>query len=230
MISCTRVEKSFPDPTSGGRRCWTLNALTIARGERVLVAGPSGCGKTTLLNLLAGLLPPDAGEILVDGVPVQRLTTAEADLFRGEHLGLIFQSFQLLSVLTVRDNLLLAAHYGRKLTVQEAQARADALLETVGLRDRAHQRPTHLSLGEQQRVAIARALMNRPPLLLADEPTASLDAANAEHVLGLLDTLCAEEGTTLLLVSHDPGVRARIPRVVDATGWMRHDPPVAVLA
>ncbi len=227
MILCQDVDKVFITRNTRTPLRWTVQSLTVARGERVLVAGPSGCGKTTLLNLLAGLLHPDRGQIVVDGERVDEMDTAEADLFRGYHIGLIFQSFQLLAPLTVLDNLLLGARYGRKWTTAEAHAKAHALLDRVGLGTRTLHRPGELSLGEQQRVAIARALINEPPLLLADEPTASLDTANAANVLDLLFDLCAEHGTTMLAVSHDPTIRDRFDRVLDAAGWMRNPAEVA---
>jgi putative ABC transport system ATP-binding protein len=227
MISCHGLRKEFITPLLESPLQWQLDELEIARGERVLVAGPSGCGKTTLLNLLAGLLMPDAGEITVDGVRVDQLSTSEADRFRGGHLGLIFQSFHLLSPLTVRDNLLLGARYGRKWGGHDAQTRATALLEQVGLRARQSHRPGQLSIGEQQRVAIARALINEPSVLLADEPTASLDAVNAVRVLDLLFDLCAAQGTTLLVVSHDPAIAARFDRRIDAAAWMHVVPEVS---
>lgn len=220
MIHCYQVEKSFTTRVTGALLRWRLDVLAVARGERVLVTGPSGCGKTTLLNLLAGLLQPDGGTIEVDGVRVDELRISEADRFRGQHIGLIFQSFQLLPPLTVLENVLLGARYGGKWTGREAHTRATALLAQVGLGDRQHHRPAELSLGEQQRVAIARALINEPPVLLADEPTASLDEKNAAQVLDLLFTLCADHGATLLAISHDTRITPRFDRVIDATPWM----------
>jgi putative ABC transport system ATP-binding protein len=221
MIHCQSVEKQFMAPDRPDPLRWAVDAFTVERGERVLITGHSGCGKTTMLNLLAGLLTPDAGTITVDGVRVDELTTSDADRFRGQHVGLIFQSFQLLTPLTVLDNLLLGARYGRKWEAREARQRAETLLNEVGLQHRMQYRPGRLSIGEQQRVAIARALINEPPLLLADEPTASLDAANAERVLDLLFRVCAKHGTTLVAVSHAAEIAARFDRVVDASSWMR---------
>jgi putative ABC transport system ATP-binding protein len=227
MILCQDIEKVFITRNTGTPLRWAVDTLTVAKGERVLVAGPSGCGKTTLLNLLAGLLHPDRGQIVVHGQRVDEMDTAEADLFRGYHIGLVFQSFQLLAPLTVLDNLLLGARYGRKWTAAEAHTKAHTLLERVGLGARKLHRPGELSLGEQQRVAIARALINEPPLLLADEPTASLDTANGQVVMELLFDLCTEHGTTMLAVSHDPAIRDRFDRVLDAAGWMRNPAEVA---
>ena len=221
MIQCHGVEKRYWAPFQEELLYWRLDELSIARGERVLVTGPSGCGKTTLLNLLAGLLPVDSGSIEVNGTHMEQLSTSDADMFRGANLGLIFQSFHLLPSLTVMENVLLGARFGRKWSGHEAHIKADALLKQVGLQARTHYRSNHLSIGEQQRVAIARALINEPPLLLADEPTASLDARNTLAVLDLLFQLCEAQGTTLLVVSHDVSMASRFSRQIDASPWMR---------
>ncbi|MHB9131421.1 MAG: ABC transporter ATP-binding protein [Armatimonadota bacterium] len=219
MIQLNHVEKRFYRPDEPPL-CWTVDELAIAKGERVLVNGPSGCGKTTLLNLTAGLLQADSGEITVNDERIDEMSISELDFFRGEHIGLVFQSFQLLSMLTVMENILLGARYGRKWTAHEARDHAKVLLQAVGLADRHGHRPAQLSLGEQQRVAIARALINEPPLLLADEPTASLDATNAVNVLDLLFTLCETHQTTLVTISHDRSIAQRFDRTIDATPWM----------
>jgi len=221
MIDCQQVKKEYLGRDGRATLVWELDSLHIAKGERVLVTGPSGCGKTTLLNLLAGLQCPTSGIITVDGMRIDELTTAEADRFRGQHIGLIFQSFQLLSPLSVLENVLLGARFGRKWSGHEARTKAEALLAGVGLRERQSHRPGELSLGEQQRVAISRALINEPPLLLADEPTASLDKANSTVVLDLLFSLCESHGTTLLVVSHDTTIASRFTRVIDAAPWMQ---------
>jgi putative ABC transport system ATP-binding protein len=166
------------------------------------------------------LLPADAGALTVEGVRVDQLSTAQADVFRGSHLGLVFQSFQLLRPLTVLDNLLLGARYGHRWHGAEARRRAEALLDQVGLTDRRFYRAGRLSIGEQQRVAVARALLNEPPVVLADEPTASLDARNAEIVLDLLLGLCARQGATLLVVSHNAALAPHFHRRLDASGWI----------
>ena len=219
MILCKDVQKRFSARGSGAERLWGVEDLWVEEGERVLVSGPSGCGKSTLLNLLAGLVRPDAGQITVDGQRVDQMSTYMADVFRGQHIGLVFQSFQLLNPLSTLDNVLLGVRYGRKFAGREARTRAEALLERVGLQAWRGHRPAELSLGEQQRVAIARALVNEPPLLLADEPTASLDSTNAEAVLDLLFGLCQDNGTTLVAISHNSALASRFDRVVDAAPW-----------
>jgi putative ABC transport system ATP-binding protein len=222
MIQCDHVIKYFMQ-ANGNRLVWRLQEFRVTRGERVLITGPSGCGKTTLLNLLAGLLRPDSGTITVCGAQVHGLSTAAADRFRGETLGLVFQSFQLLPALSVLQNLLIGARYGRKWEPDEAKQRALHLLDEVGLRDRLQHKPAQLSLGEQQRVAIARALINEPPVLLADEPTASLDQANGGRVLDLLFALCEEHRSTLVTVSHDQQIASRFDRMVDLSACMQRD-------
>ena len=223
MIQCDNVMKHFVLPDSAETLSWRVDELTIARGERVLISGPSGCGKSTLLNILAGLLRVDSGSVTVDGVRVDQLSTAQSDHFRGGHVGLIFQSFHLLAPFTVLDNVLLGARFGRKYHGKTALGKAETLLEEVGLRARQAYRPSRLSIGEQQRVAIARALINDPALLIADEPTASLDSANANTIVDMLFHLCAEHQTTLLMISHDRQAAGRFDREIDAGTWMRHE-------
>ncbi len=221
MIHCQSLEKRYQSLDEEQTLRWALPDLSITKGARVLITGPSGCGKTTLLNLLAGLLRPDSGSITVNNVRVDELSTAEADIYRGQHLGLVFQSFQLISPLTVLENILLGARYGRKWNSHEAADRAKHLLNEVGLWKRRAHRPTQLSIGEQQRVAIARALINEPPVLLVDEPTASLDAANSAKVMDLLFALCTTHGTTMVAVSHDTTIISRFDIRIDAAPWMQ---------
>jgi len=220
IIDCSQVLKLFPTTDSEPPLRWYVPALQICRGETVMVSGPSGCGKTTLVNLLSGLLRPDAGSITVAGVRVDQLSTAAADVFRGQYLGLVFQSFQLLRPLTVIDNLLLAARYGRRWRRAEARRRAESLLEQVGLTARRFACAGRLSIGEQQRVAVARALINEPPIVLADEPTASLDAQHAEAVLDLLLSLCARHSATLVVVTHNRALAPHFQRCVEASQWI----------
>ncbi|KOT37897.1 ABC transporter ATP-binding protein [Streptomyces caelestis] len=176
-------------------------SLTVRPGEAVAVLGPSGSGKSTLLNLIAGLDRPDAGTVTVDGVRVDRLGEAGSALFRRSRIGMVFQFFNLLDDLTVSDNVALPARLagvGRA----EADRRAAELLELLGVDRHARSHPGRLSGGERQRVAVARALVNRPALLLADEPTGALDTAAGEDVSALLGALRAE-GQTVVVVTHD---------------------------
>ncbi|MEU1163998.1 ABC transporter ATP-binding protein [Streptomyces sp. NPDC005921] len=190
--------------------------LTVAPGEAVAVLGPSGSGKSTLLNLVAGLDRPDEGTVTVDGVRVDRLGEAGAARYRRAKVGMVFQFFHLLDDLTVADNLVLPARLagaGRR----EARRRADELLESLGIAAQATAYPGRLSGGQRQRVAVARALMNRPALLLADEPTGALDSASGTEVARLLKDLNAD-GQTLVLVTHDHDLaRACTRRTVHLT-------------
>ena len=174
-------------------------SFEIGPGEFVTLAGASGAGKTTLLNLLAALDRPDQGEILVDGKDVARLPLGAAAAYRRVQVGVIFQAYNLLPQLTALQNVALPMVAAGRLDLR----RAEELLRSVGLGDRALHRATELSGGEQQRVAIARALANRPKLVLADEPTGNLDEGNAREVLRLLAQSCKERQATLVLATHD---------------------------
>jgi putative ABC transport system ATP-binding protein len=176
-------------------------SLSVRTGEAVAVLGPSGSGKSTLLNLIAGLDRPDSGTVTVDGVRVDRLGEAGAARYRRAKIGMVFQFFHLLDDLSVADNVALPARLAG-LGRRESQSRAAELLESLGIARHAEAHPSRLSGGERQRVAVARALMNRPPLLLADEPTGALDSASGEEVSRLLRELNAD-GQTILVVTHD---------------------------
>ena len=208
VLSLRRVGRSLP---SGGRMLKILDAidLDVRRGEFLAVLGPSGSGKSTLLALMAGLDRPSSGEILVDGETIDRLSEDRLALLRRHKIGFVFQSFQLLGNLTARENVLLPMEL---LGMSEARRRADDLLGAVGLSERGHHYPTQLSGGEQQRVALARAFAPRPALLLADEPTGNLDGATGRVVLDMLVAMRAEEGATLVMVTHDPAVAALADR------------------
>jgi putative ABC transport system ATP-binding protein len=196
---------------SGGRELTILDQvdLSISAGEFVAVLGPSGSGKSTLLALMAGLDRPSSGEVRIDGQPIQALSEDELALIRRKKIGFVFQSFQLLGNLTARENVLLPLEL---LGVSDAPARAGELLAAVGLQDRGHHYPSQLSGGEQQRVALARAFVSRPAILLADEPTGNLDGATGRMILEILTGLWRSEGTTLVLVTHDPAVAALADR------------------
>ena len=189
--------------TLGPGVVFQCDAFHAAPGERVALWGPSGCGKSTMLNLVSGLLRPHGGVVRVDGVDITGLSGSRLDAFRGERYGFIFQTFNLLSPFTSLQNVVLGMRFADVVPEKEWKTRATAMLERVRLGHRLHSRPGTLSVGERQRVAIARALVNRPKLIVADEPTGSLDPKTAESVMALLLELCAEEGVTLLLVTHD---------------------------
>jgi putative ABC transport system ATP-binding protein len=207
------LEKWFPSPAGGRVHALHIDAFELARGERIAIVGPSGSGKSTFLHVIAGITPASSGEVAVLGTPVHSVTEAERDALRGQSIGIVFQSFHLLGTFSALENVLLpmAMVGGRP---RDLEARASALLSRLGLTDRLHHRPAQLSAGQRQRVAIARALANRPGLVLADEPTAHVDASVAESALDLLDETCAEVGAALVVATHDPIVMARFPRVV----------------
>ncbi len=207
-IDIHRLTRRLP---SGSRELTILDQidLAIGPGEFVAVLGPSGSGKSTLLALMAGLDRPTSGEILIDGEPIQNLSEDGLALLRRRKIGFVFQSFQLLGNLTARENVLLPMEL---LGLSDAVVRAGELLDAVGLQDRGHHYPSQLSGGEQQRVALARAFAPRPAILLADEPTGNLDGATGRKILEMLTGLWRSEGTTLVLVTHDPAVAALADR------------------
>ena len=176
--------------------------LNVERGERVAVMGPSGSGKSTLLNLICGLDQPTSGSIKIDGVELSKLDDDARTRLRREKIGMIFQTFNLLSTLTALENVALPLRL-QGLRRREGEGRATCMLERVGLQHRASHLPDALSGGERQRVAIARALIFTPPLLLADEPTGNLDSSTGEEILHLLDDLHREYNCTILLVTHN---------------------------
>jgi putative ABC transport system ATP-binding protein len=227
-----QLKKSYLAPDGSVSPVINIDSLALADGEQVALMGSSGSGKTTLLHLIAGILKPDSGKIIFEipgevqpaakeGVTYQipprterdlaALGEAQRDVFRGQNIGYIFQTHHLLSGFTAMENVMLGMSFtGRKHDVQWARH----LLIEVGLADRLDYKPAKLSLGQQQRVAVARALANRPKLVLADEPTGSLDANNAQHVLQLIRRLCSEVHASLLLVSHDPQITSQFSRVL----------------
>jgi putative ABC transport system ATP-binding protein len=187
--------------------------FTIARGEFVAIMGASGSGKSTLLGLLAGLDNPTAGNVRWQGTAISYLPENELAQLRGRTIGFVFQSYQLIPTLTALENVLLPYELNEQSgSRREGLARATQLLTSVGLSARLDHYPVQLSGGEQQRVALARAFMLRPPIVLADEPTGNLDSTNGQHVLNLLLQLNQAEGTTLVLVTHDPTLAAHATR------------------
>jgi ABC-type lipoprotein export system ATPase subunit len=206
MISLRHVSRLYPSP-GGEVHALRDVSLEIAPAEFVAVTGPSGCGKSTLLNLLGGLDQPTAGEITVDGLALHGADDAALTTYRREHLGIIFQFFNLLPAMTALENvelpLLLRGERAR-----EARARAAEMLDLVGLTPRAGAFPHQMSGGEMQRAAIARALVHRPALLLADEPTGNLDSDNAARVLELFQKIASQRLATLIIVTHSPEAAA----------------------
>jgi putative ABC transport system ATP-binding protein len=196
---------------NGSRRVEILKGITLSipAGQFVAILGASGSGKSTLLGLLAGLDTPSEGEIFLDGVPIHNLREAELAEVRGEKIGFVFQSYQLIATLTALENVLLPHELNRAGSGVEAARR---LLAEVGLAERADHYPVQMSGGEQQRVALARAFIVEPPLVMADEPTGNLDSSNGQRVLDLLLDRNKQKNTTLVLVTHDAAIAARADR------------------
>jgi putative ABC transport system ATP-binding protein len=190
----------------------SLPSLDLGRGEQAVVVGESGSGKTTLLHLIAGVLDADEGTIEVAGEAMTGRPEAARDRLRARHVGYVFQTFNLLPSMMAVENVELGMSF--RPGVRSPREAAKAALARVGLSDRLHHRPDQLSVGQQQRVAVARALAGKPALVLADEPTASLDRKNAEACLDLLVSFAREAGAALLVVTHDPATIARFSRTI----------------
>jgi len=210
VLEVTGLGKDVP---SGDDTLTILHDISFAvgAGESVAIVGASGSGKSTLLGLMAGLDVPSRGEVRIDGQDFSALNEDARAALRGKALGFVFQSFQLLPALTALENAMLPLELVGNPLAREA---ATALLERVGLGHRLNHYPKHLSGGEQQRVALARAFAPRPRLLLADEPTGNLDATTGADIIDLMFRMNAEEGTTLILVTHDEALAARCTRVI----------------
>lgn len=212
MVEARGVEKEY---AAGGVRVHALRGvdLSIPRGEIVAVMGPSGCGKTTLLNCLSGLDEFDGGEVLVSGESISGMSDRKRTRFRAERMGFIFQTYNLIPVLSAVENVelpLLVA--GAK--PREARRRATSVLETVGVSEQAGKRPNEMSGGQQQRVTVARSLVNNPAIVWADEPTGALDSETSTMIMDLLVELNREQGQTFVLVTHDASVAQRAHRIV----------------
>lgn len=187
--------------------------LQVFQGEFLVVTGKSGSGKTTLVNVLTGLDPATSGEIWVDGAPLHRFDPEKAAKLRGSAIGVVFQSFELLPTLTVLQNIMLPMDFARRYSVWEQRKRALYLLEQVDIADHAKKLPTALSGGQQQRLAIARAMANDPAILVADEPTGSLDSATATAVIDIFEGL-VQQGRTVFMVTHDKDIAKRGSRMI----------------
>ena len=204
MIQLREVSKTVK---SGDQPLTILHPLTldIPDGQFIAIVGPSGSGKSTMLGLIAGLDAPTSGAVLIDGVDITRLDEDTLARLRGEKIGFVFQFFHLIPSLTAYENIAVPMEIAGSADVRR---RTDALLQEVGLTERAHHYPSQLSGGEQQRVALARALANAPPIVLADEPTGNLDTTTGRHILELLREIHRARGTTIILVTHDAELAA----------------------
>jgi ABC-type lipoprotein export system ATPase subunit len=210
ILVLKNLKKSYRQPDGSELRILDIPAYRIAFGEEVVLIGESGCGKTTLLHVIAGISRPTSGKVRIDDFDLSLMPEPEVDRFRAQRIGYVFQTFNLLSGFTALENVLLAMRFARG---RPDKARAKHLLDRVGLSHRLTHRPTMLSVGEQQRVAVARALANRPKLLLADEPTANVDAGNQQAILDLIRETSREEHVALMLVTHSSEVAQQFPRI-----------------
>lgn len=208
MIDIKNITKSF-----GSLQVLKGIDLHINKGEVVSIVGPSGAGKTTLLQIIGTLDKPDAGTICIDGIDVSSLSTRKLSDFRNQHIGFVFQFHQLLPEFTALENIMIPAYIAGK-SNSEAKQRALELLAFMGLSDRAHHKPAELSGGEKQRVAVARALVNKPAVILADEPSGSLDSKNKAELHQLFFNLRDKFGQTFVIVTHDEGLAAITDRTI----------------
>lgn len=208
MIDIKNITKSF-----GSLQVLKGIDLHINKGEVVSIVGPSGAGKTTLLQIIGTLDKPDAGTICIDGIDVSSLSTRKLSDFRNQHIGFVFQFHQLLPEFTALENIMIPAYIAGK-SNSEAKQRAMELLAFMGLSDRAHHKPAELSGGEKQRVAVARALVNKPAVILADEPSGSLDSKNKAGLHQLFFDLRDKFGQTFVIVTHDEGLAAITDRTI----------------
>ncbi len=213
IVHVEGVAKDFQGPAGVINVLKGVN-LDVRQGEFVGVRGPSGSGKSTLINMITGIDRPTRGSVRVAGQPIEKMSENQLARFRGQHIGVIFQFFQLLPTLTIAENVMLPMDFCRMWKPRERPQRAMHLLEQMGLADQAHKLPNTLSGGQQQRAAIARALANDPPLLMADEPTGNLDSKTADRVFTLFADLVGQ-GKTFIMVTHDVDLARRIPRLVE---------------
>lgn len=214
ILQATNLTKKFGSGTSEVRAVNDVS-LKIKHGEMVLIMGPSGSGKTTLLSMLGALLGSTSGEVVIDGVDISSMKSAELAALRAKKIGFVFQAFNLLEALTVEENILFPARLNTG-GIKAAKERLDDLLNSLGLTARRKALPNTLSGGEKQRVAIARALINQPPIILADEPTGNLDSHKGQEVMMILHDIARDDGCAVLMVTHDP----RVEEIADRVLWL----------
>lgn len=213
LVDLQQIVKKYESAT-GAVAALKGISLQIKAGEFVAIIGKSGAGKTTLVNMVTGIDRLTSGEVWVGGVAVHRLDEGKLAAWRGRNVGVIFQSFHLLPTLTVLQNVMMPMDFAHLYSLRQRQERAMNLLEQMGIADHAHKRPSAVSGGQQQRVAIARALANDPPLLVADEPTGSLDSVTAETVFQVFKDLI-KQGKTILAVTHDMDLAGQVTRAIE---------------
>jgi ABC-type lipoprotein export system ATPase subunit len=210
MLLLKDVKKTFRQPDGTPLPVIDIPEFRVGAGEQMVLIGRSGCGKTTLLHIIAGIGRPDSGKVRIDDWDITLMPEAECDRFRAERIGYVFQTFNLLAGFTALENVMVSMRFARG---RPDKVRAKHLLNRVGLGHRMTHRPAQLSVGEQQRVAVARALANKPQLLLADEPTANVDAGHQQQILDLIRETCQEENVALIMVTHSHDVADQFPRM-----------------
>ncbi len=211
LVELQSVQKAYREPNGDRLPILDIEHFAVEPGDQVVIRGRSGCGKTTLLHAIAGITPVDSGSISIGGVELTRLAEAGRDRFRARNVGYVFQTFNLLPAFTALENVVLGMTFtGRP----KDRKRAIELLEAVGLGHRLHHKPSAMSVGEQQRTAVARALVNKPVLLLADEPTANIDPGHQQQVVDMLREVCINEKVAMLMVTHSPEVSDQFDHVV----------------
>jgi putative ABC transport system ATP-binding protein len=222
LIDLRDVVKTY-QTGAGGVTVLKDITLRVQPGEFIGVVGPSGSGKSTMLNMITGIDRPTSGEVFIGGEAVHELSENELARWRGRHIGVIFQFFQLLPTLTILENVMLPMDFCKVYKRRERKERAMQLLERVSIADQAHKLPSALSGGQQQRAAIARALANDPPIVVADEPTGNLDTSTAGEVFTLFESL-VDQGKTLMVVTHDRSLSSRTERVLHLLdGYLHRD-------
>jgi ABC-type lipoprotein export system ATPase subunit len=209
ILEIKNLKKSYLSPEGVNQKIVDVAHFSLDEKEQVALAGDSGSGKTTFLNMIAGILSPDEGQVVINGQDTTKLSGVQRDLLRAENLGYIFQTFNLLQGYTALENVKLGMMFGPRVDMPYAKQ----LLERVGLAERFNYLPRQMSVGQQQRVAVARALANHPKLVLADEPTGHLDHGRAMESLDLIRQICKEQGAALLLVSHDKEVLTKFSKI-----------------
>lgn len=217
VLKAEGVRKKFKSPDGGFLEVLRGANLSVGRGESVSLRGESGAGKTTFLNILAGLESPSGGEVFWDGTRIDNLPNSKQAKLRAGFMGFVFQNYCLVPELNALENVCLAARIAGRFDSQTPKL-ALGLLERVGLKSRAKHLPSQMSGGEKQRVAVARAILNSPKIILADEPTGNLDESTANEVMEMFLSLCAERGTALLLITHNPDFAKRTARSVKMSG------------